>query len=114
MQFLKDGVQTVVYFVGSQERDCCPFDLLDKLIKIHCTRHNHPIVLLQMGPTFETNPQVWHIFPCIGQYNSSTYTPNFKILAFFSVCEGWFVSDLVGNSEDQFSCVAAHLSVSSG
>ena len=36
---------------------------------------------------------------------------NFKPLACFCDCTGWFVSDLVGNPEDRFSRVAAHLSL---
>ena len=31
--------------------------------------------------------------------------PNFMILAFFSVCISKFVSDLVGNPKDLFSCI---------
>ena len=34
---------------------------------------------------------------------------NFKYLAFFGYCIGPFVSDLVGDPEDQFSCTLAHL-----
>ena len=36
-------------------------------------------------------------------------TQNFKILAFFCVCIGRFVSDLVGNPDDRFSHVAAQI-----
>ena len=39
-----------------------------------------------------------------------TYTKNFKPLACFYDCTGRFVSDLIGNHEDRFSCVAAHMS----
>ena len=35
---------------------------------------------------------------------------NFKSLALFSNCVARFVSDLVGNTEDRFSHVAAHMS----
>ena len=34
---------------------------------------------------------------------------NFKLLAFFCDCTGRFVSDLVGNPEDRFSRVSAHI-----
>ena len=47
-----------------------------------------------------------------GQYNnSSTYTRYLKILALFCGYKstGRFVSDLVGNPEDRFSRVAAHM-----
>ena len=48
------------------------------------------------------------------RYSDSTIptlplTKIFKILTFFQDCTGWFVSDLVGNPEDRFSRVAAHL-----
>ena len=36
---------------------------------------------------------------------------NFKLLACFCDCTGRFVSDLVGNPEDRFSHVAAHILV---
>ena len=42
--------------------------------------------------------------------SSSSYIPNFKLLACFCDCTGQFVSDLVGNPEDRFSRVAAQLS----
>ena len=50
------------------------------------------------------------LFSLHGYYNSSTvYYQNFTILAlFYADCTGRFVSDLVGNPEDRFSCVAAH------
>ena len=38
---------------------------------------------------------------------------NFKLLAIFYSCTGQFVSDLVGNPEDRFSRVAAHISSTS-
>ena len=41
--------------------------------------------------------------------SSSPYSHNFMILAFFRGCIGGFVSDLVGNPEDWFSQVAAHM-----
>ena len=37
---------------------------------------------------------------------------NFKPLSIFCDCTAWFVSDLVGNSEDRFSHKEAHMSVS--
>ena len=47
------------------------------------------------------------------RYTDSTIPPlliqNFRILAFFCDCTGWFVSDQVGNPEDQFSRVMAHI-----
>ena len=39
--------------------------------------------------------------------------PNFKSLAIFCTCIAWFVSDLVGNPEDQFSHNEAQLKVKS-
>ena len=39
----------------------------------------------------------------------STTPRNFKLLAIFYSCTAWFVSDLVGNPEDRFSHVAAHI-----
>ena len=43
-------------------------------------------------------------------YNSSsTYTQNFKILAFSCDCTDRFMSDLLGNPEDRFSRVAAQI-----
>ena len=41
------------------------------------------------------------------------YSQNFKSLACFCDCTGRFVLDLVGNPEDSFSRVAAHVNVSS-
>ena len=41
--------------------------------------------------------------------SSSTYIQNFKHLAFSCDCTGWFVSDLVGNPEDQFSRVMVQI-----
>ena len=48
------------------------------------------------------------------RYMDSTFPPLlipkiFKILGFFCDRTGWFVSDLVGNPEDRFSHVAAHI-----
>ena len=44
------------------------------------------------------------------RYNfSASYIQNFKLLALFCDCTGRFVSDLVGNPEDRFSRVAAHI-----
>ena len=46
------------------------------------------------------------------RYSDSTIPPqlrNFKLLALFCECTGQFVSDLVGNPEDRFSCVAAQM-----
>ena len=40
---------------------------------------------------------------------SSTYSQNFKLLAFFCDNTDLFMSDLVGNPEDRFSRVAAHI-----
>ena len=40
---------------------------------------------------------------------SSIYVQNFKLLACFCVCTGWFVSDMVGNPEACFSQVGAHI-----
>ena len=37
--------------------------------------------------------------------------PNFNLLAFFCDCTGWFVSDMVGNSNCWFSCAKAHFIV---
>ena len=42
-------------------------------------------------------------------YNpSSSQIRNFKLLAIFCGCKAAFVSDLVGNPKDRFSCDAAH------
>ena len=41
--------------------------------------------------------------------SSSTYIQNFKLLAFFCDCTDQFVSHLVGNLEDRFSCVVAQI-----
>ena len=30
-------------------------------------------------------------------------------ISVFYICTGWFVSDIVGTPEDQFSCVTAHM-----
>ena len=50
------------------------------------------------------------LFSLHGQYNSSSSEiRNFKLLAIFCICIDQFVSDLVGNPEDQFSHVAAHI-----
>ena len=38
----------------------------------------------------------------------STFSPNFQILAFFYGFADRFVSDLIGNPEDWFSCIMAH------
>ena len=35
--------------------------------------------------------------------------PNFKPLAVFCACTAWFVSDLFGSPENQFSCDVAHI-----
>ena len=44
------------------------------------------------------------------QYNISRfYSRNFKALASFCGCAGWFVSCLVGNPEDRFSRDEAHV-----
>ena len=40
---------------------------------------------------------------------SSTSIQNFKLLACFSDCTGWFVSDLVGNSNCWFSHTVAQM-----
>ena len=51
---------------------------------------------------------------CLRYADSTTpllfiYSQNFKPLACFCSCTGQFVSDLVGNSKDQFSRVTAHI-----
>ena len=38
-----------------------------------------------------------------------SYIQNFKLLAIFCSCTDWFVSDLVGNPIDCFSCIMAHI-----
>ena len=52
--------------------------------------------------------------PLCFRYRDSTVpllskSKNFQPLAIFCDCIGWFVSDLVGNPEDPFSRVAAHI-----
>ena len=42
------------------------------------------------------------------RYTSTSLTRKFKPLAIFCDCTAWFVSDLVGNPEDQFSHNEAH------
>ena len=45
-----------------------------------------------------------------GKYNSSsTFIQKFKLPVFFCDCTGRLLSDLVGNSEDRFSRVAAQI-----
>ena len=51
-------------------------------------------------------------FHYIDKYTSSTsYIRNLKSLTIFCGRTAWFVSDLVGNHEDRFSCNAAHIKV---
>ena len=38
----------------------------------------------------------------------STYAQNFKVLGFFCCCTGRFVSEVVRNPEDRFSCDTTH------
>ena len=42
-------------------------------------------------------------------YTSSFLVRNFKLQAIFCCCITRFVSDLVGNSEDKFSCDMAYM-----
>ena len=42
---------------------------------------------------------------------SSFYIQNFKHLTILCGCTAWFVSDLVGNPEDQFSHTEAHMKI---
>ena len=47
--------------------------------------------------------------PCFRYIDSTSQVRNFKPLATFCGCTAWFVWDLVGNPEDQFSHNEAHL-----
>ena len=45
-----------------------------------------------------------------GKYiSSSSKIQNIKLLGILSDYTDWFVSDLVGNPKDRFSCIAAHI-----
>ena len=48
---------------------------------------------------------------CFSYTDTSSQIRNFKLVVIFRGCTDRFVSDLVGNHEDRFSLVAAHIKV---